>query len=69
MNGRVTQWNDAIGQGMIAGQNGSLAFTRAHCTAALQSALAGHAIPPGKQVPVTYDEDPVGGEAVNVDLA
>jgi hypothetical protein len=64
MNGRVTQWNDAIGDGMISGEDGDFAFTRAQCKPRLQAALAGHAIPPGQQVPVTYEED-----HRNVDLA
>lgn len=64
MNGRVTQWDDALGSGSI---DGNFVLVRRQCSAQLQARLAGHAIPPGQIVPVTFQ--PVGTDAFNADLA
>jgi hypothetical protein len=69
MDGRVTQWNDAIGQGLISSDDGTFAFRKANCSQRLRATLAGRAIPPGDPVAVTFEVDPIGGEAVDVDLA
>jgi hypothetical protein len=68
MNGRIVQWNDAVGIGRISGDR-NVAVRRQNCSSRLQARLAGHAIPPGAPVAVTFDVDPLGNEAINVDLA
>lgn len=69
MFGRIIRWNDPLGQGMIGSTDGTFALRRENCSPAVQSELAGDAIPPGTPLPVTFQVDPIAGEAVNVDLA
>jgi hypothetical protein len=67
--GSITQWNDAIGRGLITEdppQVGVHVVSAKDCTPRLLGALSGRAIPPGTPVRVTFDLTATN-EAINVD--
>ncbi len=68
--GSITQWNDAIGKGLItedAPQVGVHVVSKENCSTRVLATLRGTAIPPGTPVPVTFDLDAFNN-AINVDL-
>jgi hypothetical protein len=68
MDGRIVQWNDAVGVGRISGDR-NVAVRSQNCSESLLARLSGQAIPPSATVAVVYQIDTFGNEAVNVDLA
>ena len=68
MNGRIIQWNDAVGVGRISGDR-NVAVRAQNCSGSLLASLSGQAIPPGNSVAVVFQIDTFGNEAVNVNLA
>jgi hypothetical protein len=70
--GSITQWNDAIGRGLITEdppQVGVHVVSAKDCSASLLAELRGRAIPPTPPVPVRVSFDLTAtNEAVNVDL-
>ncbi len=65
--GAITTWDDAQGLGEVTEVNSVHTVDRSDCSAGLQNALRGKAIPPGALVQVTFDLD-LTNEAINVDL-
>jgi len=68
--GSITQWNDAIGRGLITEdppQVGVHVVSAKDCSSRLVAALSGRAIPPGTPVRVSFDLTATN-EAINVDL-
>jgi hypothetical protein len=66
-NGSITTWDDAQGLGRITEGTTVHTLDRSDCSAGLQNALQGKAIPPGASVQVTFDLD-LTNDAINVDL-
>jgi hypothetical protein len=69
VNGHVTDWNDAVGSGMIDADPpdiGTYPVDREDCKPSAQAALRHKAIPPDAPVPVTFDVD-LRGHAINVE--
>jgi hypothetical protein len=66
--GSITQWNDAIGDGLITEDgDGVHVVSASDCSSPLANALRGRAIPPAESVAVTFDLD-LTNNAINVDL-
>lgn len=67
--GSITQWNDAIGSGLITDNAvvGVHVVSASGCSPRLVDALRGSAIPPGTPVQVSFDLLATN-DATNVDL-